>query len=122
MSGQCEGEVKIWEFVEPFIIVKSDKRKHVDEDEEGNAVQKRKGKGKKAKKRAKKKDAQEKIEQSGDGAEENEDEQGADNTQEIVEEKVLVVNKIGSIRREDANFVIFSAVGWVIFISSSNKG
>lgn len=102
--------------------MKSDKRKHVDEDEEGNAVQKRKGKGKKAKKRAKKKDAQEKIEQSGHGAEENEDEQGADNTQEIVEEKVLVVNKIGSIRREDANFVIFSAVGWVIFISSSNKG
>ncbi len=123
MSGRCTGEIKIWEFVEPFVIVKSDKRKRSEVDEDGDAAQKRKGKGKKAKRRAKKKDAQqEKAEPKGDGEEADEgeaeaevegkeDEQGVNDTLEKVEEKVLVVSKIGSVRREDAHFVVFSAVG-----------
>ncbi|KAF5361830.1 hypothetical protein D9756_002260 [Leucocoprinus leucothites] len=70
MSGQCTGEIQIWEAVEPFIAVKSDKRRRSEEDDdEGGATQKRKGKGKKSKKRANKKAAQVKkdIEDDGEG-------------------------------------------------------
>jgi len=89
-SGQCTGEIEIWDVVEPFVAVKNDKRR-----EEGEG-QKRKGKGKKSKKR--------RTAVSKDTEEGGEDLEG-------MEEKVLVVSKIDSIESGKRKFVLFSAVG-----------
>jgi len=86
-SGECTGEVEIWDAVEPFVAVKNDKRR-----EEGE-MEKRKGKGKKSKRR--------RIAVSKEGGE-NEEGTG---------EKVLVVSKIDSIESGEKQFVLFSAVG-----------
>jgi len=86
-SGQCTGEIEIWEVVEPFVAVKKDKGRGEGEG------QKRKGKGKKSKRR--------RIAVSKD-TEEDEQNEG---------EKVLVVSKIESIESGEKKFVVFSAVG-----------
>jgi len=86
-SGQCTGEIEIWEVVEPFVAVKKDKGRGEGEG------QKRKGKGKKSKRR--------RIAVSKD-MEEDEQNEG---------EKVLVVSKIESIESGEKKFVVFSAVG-----------
>ncbi|KAF9454240.1 hypothetical protein P691DRAFT_443001 [Macrolepiota fuliginosa MF-IS2] len=119
MSGKCVGEVRIWEEIEPFIGVKSNKRRRGggdgEEDEEGGEVQKRKGKGKKSKRKGKKgKGGKEVHGGEGEGESESKPEaeaEGGEQGVEVVEEKVLVVSKIGSAQRGDAKFVIFSAVG-----------
>ncbi|KAJ3560198.1 hypothetical protein NP233_g10997 [Leucocoprinus birnbaumii] len=106
MSGQCTSEIPIWEAVEPFVLMKSDKRKNSEEDdEEGGSAQKRKGKGKKSKKRAAKKAAQGNKNQ-GETAENDEEEEAV-----VIEEKVLVVNKIDSFQTGEVKTVLFSAVG-----------
>jgi len=86
-SGQCTGEIEIWEVVEPFVAVKKDKGRGEGEG------QKRKGKGKKSKRRrtAVSKDTEEDERNEG--------------------EKVLVVSKIESIESGEKKFVVFSAVG-----------
>ncbi|KXN92392.1 tRNA (guanine-N(7)-)-methyltransferase non-catalytic subunit TRM82 [Leucoagaricus sp. SymC.cos] len=119
MSGQCTGEVQIWETVEPFVLVKNNKRKYGDDDEddEGDAAQKRKGKGKKSKKRAAKRaaaQAQKADEAQGEGDEKPAkeiEEKVEDEEPQPLEEKVLVVSKIDSLEKGDRKFVVFSAVG-----------
>ncbi|KXN93026.1 tRNA (guanine-N(7)-)-methyltransferase non-catalytic subunit TRM82, partial [Leucoagaricus sp. SymC.cos] len=99
MSGQCTGEVQIWETVEPFVLVKNNKRKYGDDDEddEGDAAQKRKGKGKKSKKRAAKRaaaQAQKADEAQGEGDEKPAkeiEEKVEDEEPQPLEEKVLLV-------------------------------
>lgn len=119
MSGQCTDEIQIWTTVEPFVAIKSNKRRRGEneEDIEGAVTKKRKGKGKKSKRRGNKKGNHVEIEgegreEEGDGNGEGEGhEEEGDVILEAVEEKVLVVSKIGSLQRGDSKFVLFSAVG-----------
>ncbi|EKM81680.1 hypothetical protein AGABI1DRAFT_70043 [Agaricus bisporus var. burnettii JB137-S8] len=98
MAGECIGEVRIWESVEPFIAVKNIKGKRAEDGEggEGSVTNKRKGKGKK----------------KGDGRDDDEvNEQEGETVPDITEEKVLVVNKIASLQSKRKDFLLFSAVG-----------
>jgi tRNA (guanine-N(7)-)-methyltransferase subunit TRM82 len=126
ISGECIGQVQIWDFVEPFIVVKNIKGKRMGDEErgEGSVAKKRKGKGKKSRRRGKKHSGKVEAEsvaevpshEEGGQDEDDANEQEEESSMTISEEKVLVVNKIASSQSRGNNFLLFSAVGSVLLL------
>ncbi|KAF9525349.1 WD40-repeat-containing domain protein [Crepidotus variabilis] len=116
MSGKCKHELRIWETVDQFLVVKGVKRQRGwwdGEDGEGGGEDAEDldtaanggGKGGRAKRgrrgRNKKK-----------GKDDNEEGDDITNaSQPIIHEKVLVISHIGSIKSGPDDWVVFSAVG-----------
>ncbi|KAJ3507396.1 hypothetical protein NLJ89_g6329 [Agrocybe chaxingu] len=115
MTGKTKHELRIWETVEPFVAVKSLKRKRGWGDgEDGDEAQegsRRKSRGKREKGKAKE---QEKEDQEEDEAEKEGTGTPAretESTEEVKPEKVLVIRKISSLDADGGTFILFSAVG-----------
>ncbi|KAG6826553.1 hypothetical protein H0H92_015328 [Tricholoma furcatifolium] len=132
MSGTAKYEIPVWDAVEPFIRVRSPKRKRGEEGGEAGEA-KRKGRGKKAKGRGKgkgkekakaedeageeeEKDEAEEVEAEAEAAAEVQDEVVAPDTpvgagnvaEEDKGDKILVIRKIET---TPSRHVLFSAVG-----------
>lgn len=127
MAGTVRHEIGVWDAVEPYVKVRSAKRRRGEDGEEPHEGTRR-GKGKKAKGKGKGKakageDANLPVAMEGQSAEastsaEPQAEQPStvpDSGAPVVDagEKVLVIHKIETVASEAGNYILFSAVGYV---------
>ena len=111
MTGVVKHEISVLEVVEPFIAVRALKRKRGQvEDDVDEAPKDSKGKAKR--KRSRKGNQGE--EQATDGANAMAMDLKDEDVQDLSEEKpqkVMVINKVDSVKSDSGSHIVFSAVG-----------
>ncbi|KNZ74606.1 tRNA (guanine-N(7)-)-methyltransferase subunit TRM82 [Termitomyces sp. J132] len=123
MTGLVKHEIPVWETVEPYIRIRSSKRKRGADSEDGSEVR-RKGRGKKAKGKGKAKAEAEADDVVETPVIETSENALASNTGDSVGvedkvEKVLVIHKIETTASRN---IIFSAVGGTALFSVAYPG